>query len=195
MLNATTQQYGCVAAACADPRSNASVCGAAACGSALDSCGVSRSCGSCADWQVCSDGSCAAASVVVTPGDAGVVTAGSWFTLPVSLSPESSSYLLSATGWPASPTVANTPGSRSVSGQPGNDEVGSHTLTLSVLLAATGAPLAQRSVNLNVVCNPADAVVGACCNSASGQYVAEGASCAYNSSETGSCTAAHGCVS
>ena len=194
VLNATTQQYGCVVSACVDGRDNASVCGSAACGSVLDGCGVARSCGSCADWQVCSNGSCAAASVVVTPGDAGVVTAGSWFTLPVALSPESSSYVLSASGWPASPTVANTPGSRSVSGQPGNDEVGSHTLTLAVALAASGAPLAQRSVTLNVVCNPSDAVVGACCDSGSGLYRGEGSSCAYNSSVTGTCTAAHRCV-
>jgi len=189
----TCNAAGQCESSCTDTRSNASVCELHVCGDVADSCGVQRNCGSCSEWQVCDAGSCKDASVVITVGSAGDVVAGNWFTLPFTLQPESSFFILRQPAWPPGATISNTPGSRSLSAVPGNDDVGTHTISLTIeRVGVTTMVVGQTSTVISVLCNPKDPDVGACCGD-NGAYKMNGSGCAYSANETGTCTQ-HRCV-
>ena len=177
--NATGQ---CVASC--TPSCAGKVCGGDGCGG---------SCGTCDTGMMCNAAyQCVLNQVFLQPVPSSVtVTAGFSFSIWYNVTPDDPDLLLVRDGWPSGASIDQA--TRTLGYAPGNADVGPHSLTVTVKHRITGQQWAQATVPVIVACNQADAVVGACCDS-NGAYLPESAACAYNSSETGSCTAAHSCV-
>lgn len=189
----TSAQCG-AGASCSATGQCVSSCTPSCVGKACGDDGCGGSCGTCSAGEMCNGAfQCILNQVFLNPSPGSVtVTAGDSFDVSYNVTPNDASLLLVHNGWPLSASIDQ--GTRMLGYVTTSADVGSYTLSVSVQQAATGQTWAQSSIGVTVACNPADATVGACCNAASGKYLATGAACAYSSTETGTCTASHTCV-